>query len=472
MAIHRKKMANGKQSPTFYYEFQVAGKRYRGSTGCTTQREASKYERNLINQLRKHKSAKALVENFRDVLTGGVRIGLNEAWEEFLKRPRKHSTCDREMMNHKARWDDLVAFVNGEYPEVEYLRGVTRAMADSYISHVRTEGRYDKGIEYTRSRKSKAVKYTHKIKRVSANTANRYLLTCKMVFSALAHDAGLEESPFQHIAPLDLAKQIARRSVYTEQELERIYTAAQGKWFFPLFMVGANTALSEGDICTLRWSEISPDCTQIDTDRNKTAAQLRIPCMPALQNYLAGLPREGEFVFPDLAHRYLKEYRRELSDGTTRISYPLRGGIGKALTEFLQGKETKAGRKGGIGIESSKAVEGRDRKASVRDAHSLRHTFIYLAGMYGLPLPTVQSLVGHMSSKMTQLYMDHASDQAKREAMARMPNFLGGTGEVKALTNGETAKEQARADKRSRIIDRLPKATDAELDAALAALGG
>jgi len=467
-------MANGKLSPTFYYEFEVAGKRYRGSTGCTTQREASKYERNLIGRLRQQKSAKALVENFRDVLTGGSRIELDDAWDEFMKRPRKHSTCDREIMNHKARWEDFVAFLRGEHAEVEALREVTRAMADAYIRHVRSEGRYEKGIAYTRSnttgrkRKPKEVSYTHKIKRVSANTANRYLLTCGMVFRALAHDAGLEESPFQHIAPLDLSKKIARRSVYTAEELEKIYAAALGEWFFPLFMVGANTALSEGDICTLRWSEVSPDCTQIETDRNKTAAQLRIPCMPALQNYLASLPREGEFVFPELARRYLKEYRRELPDGTTRVSYPLRGGIGKALTQFLQGKDTAEGRKGGIGIESSKEVEGRDRKASIRDAHSLRHTFIYLAGMYGLPLPTVQSLVGHMTPKMTQLYMDHASDQAKREAMARMPSFLGGAKVLKALTNGEAAKQKARAEKRSRIIDKLKQATDAQLDAVLA----
>lgn len=76
-----------------------------------------------------------------------------------------------------------------------------------------------------------------------------------------------------------------------------------------------------------------------------------------------------------------------------------------------------------------------------------------------------------MTAKMTQLYMDHASAQAKREAMAHMPNFLGGSAAVKALTEGEVTQEQGRAEKRSLIIDKLAKATDEELDAMLAVFG-
>jgi hypothetical protein len=105
---------------------------------------------------------------------------------------------------------------------------------------------------------------------------------------------------------------------------------------------------------------------------------------------------------------------------------------------------------------SSGSME-RDRHPSVRDAHSLRHTFIYLAGVCRLELPLVQSLVAHMAAEMTKMYMDHASDEAKRAVMQRMPNFLGEAPGQKALPV-DTGRGLV-AD----LQDRLESATVAEL---------
>jgi len=459
MAVAKKKMPNGQMSPTYYYLFYVGGKRYKGNTGETRERDAKSVEakkKAFYENLHAQKTEKAVIENYREQLSGGRRIPLTDAWASFLKKPRQYNTSQREILNHHARWLDFLAFMAGEHAEIEVVNDVTPRMAEQYVHQVRKTGRYEKSISYRRTGEGKDVEYEHPIKKVSANTANRYLLTCKMVFRALQDEAAMEKNPFGHIQPLSLKGKIAKRDVYTFEELARIEEAARRRWFYPLFMVGVNTGLSEGDICTLLWREVSSDCSMITTDRNKTAAELRIPCMPALQNYLETLEREGEYVFPELARRYLTSKTVKLPEGGEKVTYPLRGGIGKALTEFLQGKETKKGRRGGIGIESSRQMEGRDRRVSVRDAHSLRHTFIYLAGMYGLELPLVQSLVGHMTPEMTKMYMDHASDEAKREAMQRMPNFLGG-GKALALPNGgETELVKS-------VKDLLGKATPTEV---------
>ncbi|MBT3379377.1 MAG: site-specific integrase [Lentisphaerae bacterium] len=461
MSVFRKKMPNGELSPTYYYKFYVGGKRFRGSTGETHEREAKRVEarkKAFQEDLYAQKTEKAVIENYREQLSGGKRIPLAEAWASFLKKPRQYNTSQREILNHHARWQDFLAFLSGEHAEIEVINDVTTRMAEQYVHRIRTEGRYEKSISYRRTGEGKDVEYKHRIKKVSANTANRYLLSCKMVFRALQDEAAMPQNPFGHIQPLSLKGKIAKRDVYTFEELTRIEKAARGQWFYPLFMVGVNTGLSEGDICTLQWQEISPDHSLITTDRNKTAAELRIPCMPALQKYLATLERDGEYVFPELVRRYLTSKVVELPNGGEKVTFPLRGGIGKALTKFLQGRETKKGRKGGIGIESSRVIEGRDRRASVRDAHSLRHTFIYLAGMNGLELPLVQSLVGHMTPEMTKMYMDHASDEAKREAMQRMPNFLGG-GTPLPLPDG-TDTELVRS-----VREQLHKATPAEIKA-------
>ena len=57
--------------------------------------------------------------------------------------------------------------------------------------------------------------------------------------------------------------------------------------------------------------------------------------------------------------------------------------------------------------------------------HAMRHTFAYLAGVYSVPQPIVQSVLGHMSPEMTALYQKHASREAKVKFMQQMPNVLG-----------------------------------------------
>jgi hypothetical protein len=85
----------------------------------------------------------------------------------------------------------------------------------------------------------------------------------------------------------------------------------------------------------------------------------------------------------------------------------------------------------------------------------LRHTFIYLAGWFGIPLPLVQSLIGHMTPEMTKMYMDHATDEAKRDAMKRMPNLL---------TGGRPMAVPPEPAGRPRLVDEIrAKLTDATL---------
>ena len=72
-----------------------------------------------------------------------------------------------------------------------------------------------------------------------------------------------------------------------------------------------------------------------------------------------------------------------------------------------------------LNIQSVKSFSDRSRKTSVKDIHALRHTFCYLHGFQGTPIVTLQSIVGHMSSKMTEAYTLHTTEQSKRDAIQR-----------------------------------------------------
>jgi len=69
-------------------------------------------------------------------------------------------------------------------------------------------------------------------------------------------------------------------------------------------------------------------------------------------------------------------------------------------------------------------VPGRTRTVSVKDVHSLRHTFCYFAGVHGIPLSIVQSIVGHMTPEMTRHYQSHADRKTKHDMMEKMPDLL------------------------------------------------
>ena len=125
---------------------------------------------------------------------------------------------------------------------------------------------------------------------------------------------------------------------------------------------------------------------------------MQIPISDQLYSLLASTSRtESVYVFPKHAEMYLSN-----PDG---VSYRVK--------KFLEG----------LGIQTTKKPEGRTRAISVKDLHSCRHTFCYYAGLAGIPLAVVQSIVGHMSPAMTAHYSAHATIEDKRRSMERLSFF-------------------------------------------------
>jgi len=233
-------------------------------------------------------------------------------------------------------------------------------------------------------------------------------MTLSEVFSRLFHDAGLIANPFDDIEKPD--KQSETREAFTEAELRLIGDNAD-YFIKPIFIIGITTAMREGDICTLKWSDIN-DANQVVLRRmRKTGKVVEIPIMPLLAEFLREQrikTGNEEYVLPEHAAMYL--------ENPSGISYRV-----KAFLESL-------------GIKTTKKVEGRDRAISVKDVHSLRHSFCYYAGLAGIPLLIVQGVVGHMTPEMTKHYQAHANRETTRLKLMQMPDFMGTiVKEVKAL---------------------------------------
>jgi len=112
-----------------------------------------------------------------------------------------------------------------------------------------------------------------------------------------------------------------------------------------------------------------------------------------------------------------------------------------------------------IGIDGQVTIGDRTRQTSQKDIHSLRHTFCYLAAIHGVPLPVVQSIVGHIDEAMTRHYAAHATDQARAETLAKVPDHLGvlqpGTPPVDRLAEARKLLDQVKGNKR--LIEQIRK---------------
>lgn len=437
MSVFQRKTTAG-LTQEFHYRFMKGGRRFSGvCEGCTTEKAAKEYEAKIArtaDKLATQKTVKALVENFRDELTGGEKIKLTDAFELASKKPRKYSISEKHHALKSSQFGDFVQFMKKRYPDITYISDVQKKHAEAYISSLRENGRFNKTIVFKNKHKHKQSKYANQCEQLSPSTLNRFHKTLREVFGLLEGDAGLQENPFASIPMLDYEQE--SREPFTEKELELILKKAP-PFIRSIFLIGFFTAFREGDIATLRWDEVLWDHNVIRRKLDKTGAIVEVPIMPPLSEFLH--QQEGldpEYVLPEHA----KMYRENQS------------GIPYRVKAFLEG----------IGIQTTKKVDGRSRAVSIKDVHSLRHTFCYFAGIAGIPLVVVQSIVGHMTPEMTMHYTAHADRKTKQEKMELLPNYSRLVGEIRM----KNIVEQTRA----QVVKALASADDAMLQRVAAIL--
>ena len=92
MSVFKRKSQGG-ETREYHYKFMQSGKWYYGvCEGCTTEREALAYEKNIRETAKKlagQQSVGALVENFKKELTGGGKVPLKEAFVCYMAKPRR-----------------------------------------------------------------------------------------------------------------------------------------------------------------------------------------------------------------------------------------------------------------------------------------------------------------------------------------------------------------------------------------------
>ena len=357
----------------------INGRRISRSTGTTERAIAEKFLERFLAPLG----------------LGAIRLPLAEAWQHYEMSPNRRDVANNTLDSKRKIWMNFAMWVEKYHLEITHLAEVTDEAVAEYLQHFRSHH--------------------------SATTYNNHVCTLREVFRTLADKAGVVNDPWRNVQ-LRADDSVSRREL-TMDEVNRVYEAAckTGPEWKLLIMTGIYTGLRLGDCCRLSWDCINLERRVIQVIPQKTRKHahgkpVTIPIHPMLLAELMEvrgkreegkeetanassplpLPSSLSYVNPVIADLY-DNRNWELDDTLRRIF--------KAAN-----------------ITMSVRVTGRCRKCVLASFHSLRHTFVSLSANAGVPLPVVQSIVGHCSTAMTRHYY-HESEAALRQAVAAIPEL-------------------------------------------------
>lgn len=177
--------------------------------------------------------------------------------------------------------------------------------------------------------------------------------------------------------------------------------------------------MRRGDCCTLLRSSVDLEGGFVTVKTAKTGETVQIPIFPLLRGVLEKAlakpaPRPPFYVFPELEAHY-RINPDHLTDRVRRVM---------KAAGFFNPKEDEAQRstRGAVQQEREHGL----RKASLRDFHSFRVTWVTVALTAGVPLEIVQRVTGHRTTAIVlKHYFQPGKEDFRRTLAGKLPSLLG-----------------------------------------------
>jgi integrase len=359
-------------------------------------------------ELRRKSTAEELIQTIHEIRTGG-RIGslpLNEFFERWKEIPRRKPPSDRYVAVVEGMAKRFVSFLNANHKAVKELGDVQASMAKAFMRAEEKRG-------------------------ISEKTYNNVLIFLRSAFEGLRKEAGCPENPFDGIPTKE--EHTIHRKPFTTDELALIVDEAKKDDFIgPVIITGASTAMRRGDCCLLSWDSIDLKDRFISVATSKTSETVRIPIFPLFEETLLTAQAKAEkakkkskYVFPEQAMMY-----RSNPDG---ITYRVREIFARAGFHDAEDLKENTASRGKVRQARKQGL----RKASIRDFHSLRVTWVTVALSAGVPIEIVQKVTGHRTASIVQKHYFQPGKEDFRRALAeKLPALVGGPSEEKISAEG------------------------------------
>ncbi|MDO9542081.1 MAG: tyrosine-type recombinase/integrase [Kiritimatiellia bacterium] len=353
----------------------------------------------IVADVRSSKTAESLVQNLHEIKYGSKILSfpvqdLITAWDKMPKKRR--SLHPRYIQDVHATIQRFVNVLKENHPDIIEAAQVTRQMALKFMD-------------------------SETARNLSAKSWNDSLKRMKAIFKFLQIEYGVLRNPFEGIKAQE--ENHVHRQPFAEAEITKLLDAAKDDDFIrPLIVCGLSTAMRRGDCCLLKWSAVNMENPNpaITVKTSKTGQTVCIPIFEWLMNEFKLAQKtsfgKSEYVWPEQARMQL-----ENQQGVTwRLRHVFENALGK--------DNLKVEREQGI------------RKASIKDFHSLRTTWITAALSRGVPIETVKLISGHRTTEVvTEHYFHPDLAQVRKSLESAIPKLLtnGHPGEA-----GKTFKDQ------------------------------
>lgn len=384
----------------------IPGAEERADEILTPALHAKTKEQVLLNVAENRKIIKRSTVKFEDV------------WNLYLKSPARPQSSDGTLGNYERNLNRFKSWLTLNHPVITSISQVDSEIAKDYAEQLWNE-------------------------KISANTYNYHIGTLKLIFRILADKAGLDQNPW-----LAITRKTEHRQSRKELSEEEVLTIL-GKFdeddfkllnkdeMRVMFNLGVWTGLRLADCVLMEWSSIDFSRNLINCipqkTRNKTQKSVTIPIHPRLKEELekALKWKENDFVLPKVAARYQ--------------SNP--SGVRKDALKVFE-------KAGFTTTEEVKCEIQRKQKANIYGFHSFRHSFVSFCAKAGVPLPVVQSIVGHGNPAITRHYI-HIGEDSVKQAINALPQGTNGYDEkiVKAKAEVNQLMDQATPEQLDKLLN-------------------
>ncbi len=358
---------------------------------CSRTLAAAKLK-DLITEAQSRKTAAHHLQELYEIKGGEeiAQVPLTDMEEHWLLLPEKRKRSAQQVRNQKANLRQFREFIEGAYPQAKVMSQITCKMALAWM-HDLDE------------------------KRMSGASYNVKLSLLRNLYGQLGTQAGIVTNPFNGIPYRE--QNTIHRQPFTPAELNAILEHCD-ELIRPVVLTGMCTAMRRGDCCMLKWESVDLDQGFISVKTSKTGELAEIPLFPLLRAELEKLPRNGMYCFPQAAEMY----KTNIHGISWRFQKALKSA---GITDTL--------------VERDDASQ----KASVKDFHSLRTTWITMALTAGVPMELVRRVTGHSTVDVVlKHYFRPGRDAFKTALETAMPHMLTGDGQKK-ITPRDTLLELA-----------------------------
>jgi integrase len=472
MPLELRTQRDGSLRPTWYGRYEINGRLFRpnlftkiagippasrslrdeGNGAFERSRAAAQAKLDgIVEEARTKQGSARLVEKLYEIKTGeAIRsVLLTNLPEEWSEIPRKRKPNARYASQCQSTLKRFAEFVHRENVKTVEITHVTRMAARSFMDAESNRG-------------------------VTAKTWNDTLKLLRATFKHLLPAGAI--NPFSDLPTRET--ETVFRKPYSPEELAAIMDAARTDEFIrPILVTGICTAMRRGDCCLLQWKDVDLQRRFITVKTAKTGQTVSIPIFPMLYDELKLAARSQKsndsFVFPEEARMY-----QENPDGITwrvkkvlaaagfrdedEVPQTAGGNVVPQKPDTSIRRSHPNGEKCVIRGEIHVTRKEGLRRASVRDFHSFRVTWVTLALTAGVPLELVQKVTGHKTTDIVLKHYFQPGQEAFRQALqSAMP---------KLLTNGQKSPRDEMREILARMTVKTWKKDKARMKELMAAL--